>query len=291
LYWLLGLLKVGAVTSNEVFNRSLFGSNFFNILESFALFNPFWTGGEITLFIVQPIPVAFFIVPIVALLGFLARGRNLTATFFALIALIGIFLTKQEAAPLPDVYPWLYQHFPGFNAFREASKFYVLTMLGFSILIGLYVKTFSRPLRSNRIHLSFAAITIFVLLSNSYPLISSTFKGLFVNKSVPVEYTVFKDALQSDPNKSRSLWVPFVSRWGFYDFNSQNIGSISANAGPWTNLIKKDWPKDIEEQVTFLLEKKYAHEILATMNIGRVVVPIKDLANDDNAYEYYGEKN
>jgi hypothetical protein len=82
LYWLLGLLKVGAVTSNEVFNRSLFGSNFFNILESFALFNPFWTGGEITLFIVQPIPVAFFIVPIVALLGFLARGRNLTATFF-----------------------------------------------------------------------------------------------------------------------------------------------------------------------------------------------------------------
>ncbi len=44
--------------------------------------------------------------------------------FFALVALVGMLLGKQVSEPFPTLYNWLYETLPGFNAFREASKFY-----------------------------------------------------------------------------------------------------------------------------------------------------------------------
>lgn len=55
--------------------------------------------------------------------------------FFAVLALLGIFLSKQVAPPGGFVYKLLFDHFPGFSAFREASKFYVLIAMSYSVMI------------------------------------------------------------------------------------------------------------------------------------------------------------
>jgi len=65
--------------------------------------------------------------------------KNKDVVFFGVVALIGILLSKQVDDPFPGLYPWLFKNVPGFNAFREASKFYFLIALGYSVLIGSFV--------------------------------------------------------------------------------------------------------------------------------------------------------
>lgn len=60
--------------------------------------------------------------------------------FFALLSVIGILLGKQVSEPWGNLYYFLYDHLPGFNAFREASKFYILVVLGYAVGIGALVE-------------------------------------------------------------------------------------------------------------------------------------------------------
>lgn len=56
--------------------------------------------------------------------------------FFALLALLGVFLSKQVAPPGGVIYKILFEYFPGFSAFREASKFFVLIAMSYSVMIA-----------------------------------------------------------------------------------------------------------------------------------------------------------
>ena len=60
--------------------------------------------------------------------------------FFAGVAVVGILLSKQTSQPFDSLYYWLYDNMPGFNAFREASKFYVLIALGYAVGIASLVE-------------------------------------------------------------------------------------------------------------------------------------------------------
>ncbi|NCU42685.1 MAG: hypothetical protein EOM19_08355 [Candidatus Moranbacteria bacterium] len=70
--------------------------------------------------------------------------------FFALVALVGMLLGKQVSEPFPTLYNWLYETFPGFNAFREASKFYVLIALGYAVGIASLVDWLLPPSRHRK---------------------------------------------------------------------------------------------------------------------------------------------
>jgi hypothetical protein len=138
-YWLLAFGKTGTLTVNSFFSRELFGNEFLNINYAFTLFHPFWTGKRTTEFIIQPIPFTFWLIPLVAFIGLFLQRKKKNILFFGMVALVGIFLTKQVGQPFPNLYPWLYTHFPGFNAFREASKFFFIVALGYSVLIAAFI--------------------------------------------------------------------------------------------------------------------------------------------------------
>lgn len=56
-------------------------------------------------------------------------------TYFILLALIGVFLTKGVNPPLGGVFSWMFTHVPGFVMFRDPTKFYLYVALGYSVLI------------------------------------------------------------------------------------------------------------------------------------------------------------
>jgi hypothetical protein len=58
------------------------------------------------------------------------------AIFFAFLLAIGIFLSKGTSPPFGAVYLFLYNHFPLFFAFRDPSKWVVLTAFSYSYLLG-----------------------------------------------------------------------------------------------------------------------------------------------------------
>jgi|GEM_PF-7061107 len=70
--------------------------------------------------------------------------------FFAVLSVIGILLSKQVSDPFGNLYYWLYDNFPGFNAFREASKFYILIALGYAVGMASLVEWLLPPSRHGK---------------------------------------------------------------------------------------------------------------------------------------------
>ncbi len=294
-YWLIGLSQVGALSTNQLFGRGLFGDAYLNLPRAATLFHPFWSGGQPTDFVIQPIPTHFWLVPLAALGGLVLNIRNRRVVFFAIVAVIGVFLAKQSGGPFPHAYLWLYEHVPGFNAFREASKFYFLTALGYSVLIGAFVAWLwrNRPGSAVRKAGAYAVITVLagIFLWNTKPLITGEIQTLFVPRQVPQDYAVLKNFLLKQPDFFRTYWVPHDSRWGFYTDQHPKISGINTIQKEWEQFVSYDqhdgsWP--VSEQITDIFNKPYSDQLFDSASVKYVIVPLQDRANDDDFFINYG---
>ena len=176
-------------------------------------------------------------------LGLYLNRKNKNILFFGTIALLGIFLTKQVAPPFPDTYLWLFENFPGFNAFREASKFYLLIILGFSVLIAGFVDWIWKNLddKGFQYYAKYASIIIIagIFLWNTKPIITTEFGTLFVQREKPQEYAIFKDFVLKQDSYFRTLWLPTSSRWSIYTNNHPAVNTVSMINTNWSSFIKE----------------------------------------------------
>jgi hypothetical protein len=287
LYWVLGILKLNNLTSNEIFNRGLFGNNFMDILKSITLFHAFWTGAEPLIFIVQPIPYYFFLIPLIAFCGLVLNKKNVYIIFFGFVSLFGILLSKQAGEPFSGIYQWLYDNFPGFNAFREASKFYFLLSLGYSVLIGSFIASIWNRHFFSKIFT--ILITIFVsalFLWNSILLINGSINSLFVGREIPNDYNMFKKFVLEEKGVFRTLWMPRSSRWSVFTKEKTILSSIDID------VINKFFINENEllpeEKASLPLTLAYSKELIDVFNFRYIVVPVEDEENSDDFFIYYG---
>ena len=97
-YWAFSLAGVHDATGH-ILQRGLWGDIYYDITRAFTLFHPWWTGKEIAIFSIQPIPFYFWLIPLFATFGFILNRKNKEVVFYAIIALLGILLTKQSGPP------------------------------------------------------------------------------------------------------------------------------------------------------------------------------------------------
>ena len=201
LYALLGLQNVQALISNEIFNQALFGAWYLKLSKIMNLFHFGWTGKEIG-WEIQSQPLSFFLVSIIALLGFALSKKNKKIPFFAFLAVLNIFLTKMTLPPFPEIYQWLFDHLPGFNAFRESGKFGYFITLSYAILIGSFVQVL---LNSSKklVQKVMSFIIIFGIASlflwNAKPIITGKIGMLSVPRNIPEEYIILKQFILKQP--------------------------------------------------------------------------------------------
>ncbi len=305
-YWLIAIGKAGSLTSNVFFDRTLFGNEFLNINYAFSLSHPFWSGGRTTDFISQPIQLIFWILPFFAFLGLFLQRKNKNILFWGIIALLGIFLTKQVGQPFSGVYPWLYEHFPGFNAFREASKFFFLIALGYSVLIAAFIDSLWKDNKPVKIILwsryLFTILLGMITLLSVKPLITAELATLFIPRQMPTDYQIMNTYINKETDFSRTFWVPTFSRWNVYTKTHPEVSDVNQINGAWLPFIEKE-RKMMEkvssyevnkytegELVTLLLQKPYANTLLDISSIKYVVIPLQDSLNDDNFFRYYGKE-
>ncbi len=55
--------------------------------------------------------------------------------YFVLLGLIGIFLAKGANDPFGGIYLWMFGHVPGFEMFRDPTKWYLLIAMSYAVLI------------------------------------------------------------------------------------------------------------------------------------------------------------
>ena len=296
IYWILGLSNTNSIASNVLFSRGLFGNQFLNIDYAITLFHPFWTGSKPAIFVIQPIPFYFWLIPLFAFLGLLLNRKNKDILFFGFVALLGILLTKQAAYPFNGLYLWLYSHIPGFNAFREASKFYGLIVLGYAVLIGSFVDWLWENWKNSKFKIFGKYFLIFLIafifVWNTKPLITGEIGTLFIPRHIPNDYITTKNYILKQQNYFRTLWIPTYSRWSIFANQYPELGLVNEGSSDWYNFFKiipTNLDSNTGKVMIKFMEKGYTNNLLNSSSIKYVFVPLEDKANDDDFFVYYGE--
>jgi hypothetical protein len=295
-YWIIGLNKLGVMRENELFDRGLFGNNFMSLFGSFTSFHPFWTGAQLKIFEVQQVPLYFWLIPLMAIMPLFLKKERKNIVFFSFIAILGIFLTKQVNEPFSRIYPWLYENLPGFNAFREASKFYFLIIISYAVLFGyltdwLLKIEFTKKYKNYLIRF-FLLLVVILFLWNSKPLITREIGTLFVTRKIPSDYLVLREFIQNQNKYFRTLWIPADSRWGFYTNDNPKISINDVVSKEWSPFLFQDEKKkvSIDEKILAPLGIPASNNLLDISSIKYLIVPIRDKGNDDDFFIYYGGK-
>lgn len=295
LYWVLGLLRAGSSEMGNILSRGLFGNSFLNVLEALTLFHPFWTGSSPAAFVVQPIPWYFWLIPLFSILGLVLQRKNKQIAFFGFISLLGIILTKQVGIPFPSIYPWFFENLPGFNAFREASKFYFFIALGYSVLISSFVDWLwlNWNVKNWQVFLKYflTLIVSLIFLKNAKPLMTGEIRTLFVPRYPHNDYLIFKDYILKQPGYFLTFWSPTNSRFSFLSSQHPLLSNILSRSSEWKDFFSL-LTHSFAEGLTEIFKKSYSDQRFDNSSIKYIVVPIQDIANDDDFFVNYGaERN
>ena len=296
LYWILPTIRLGAPTQLESYRESGW-MNYLSIAkfsDGISLLHPNWPENIFgKTYFMKP---EFIILPILAFssllfLKSLITNYQLLITYFALLALIGTFLAKGVNPPLGMINRWLFQ-IPGFNLFRDPTKFYILVALSYSLLIPfsisqIYIWLTSKFKASKYLANLFLLFVICWLLFLIKPLILGQLGGTFKAKEVPQEYIILKDFLVNDQSSGRVLWLPVKQRFGFSSqnhpaINSEDYLTDSVCRQPFCSLKmempskwgEKCFPNDrcYVRELSYFLNPK-TMETLTQMEVKYVVVP------------------
>lgn len=297
LYWIISFIKSNSLATNVILQRGLFGNEFSNVLYAIALFHPFWTGGETTYFNPQIIFTYFWLIPIFSFLGLYLNRKNKNVLFFGVVALIGIFLTKQVAVPFTGVYAWLFTHLPGFNAFREASKFYYLIVLGYAVLIGSVISWLLGRPREKKFELFakclFVILVVTVFLWNAKPIVTGEIGGIFVPRHISQDYYILGKDIIDQNSFYRDLWLPTALTWSETSINNPILSGAIVLQNDWAKIFQNyfyDQTQTTSKLLIADLNKKEAPNLLRLSSIKYIFIP-GDSVEDGNMYTYfyYGE--
>lgn len=285
LFWIFPILFVGALTNNVLFDRSLFGNGYFDILNAFTVFHPWWTWDVPSIFVKQTAAPFLFIFPILAAILLFRRLRDSRVYIFFILFLVGVFLTKQSGAPFEATYLWLYNHMPGFNAFRESSKFFVVSSLALAVLIGYFFTKTDEGIRAIHEPLwrwfskgAFIGLLIIVFL-NAKTIATGDIGTMFIPRDVPKEYAELNDFILSQKEYSRVLWFPHVNRFGIAT-NTHPAVSMLLNIDTTYGDFSQSKQKKLADHLYDPFRSKNFDSLLDQQSIRYVVVP-SNLVWDD----------
>jgi hypothetical protein len=281
-FWLLPTI-LGGLSSDmsSLVNRGTIAESHYSIARAITLSDHSWTGGALATGTPQPVQLYLWVAPLLACSSFFfikyKPQLRIMTVCFGIIAILGIFLTKQNGLPLLGSFDLIRETIPGFSVFRTASPFYLLTALGFTGLIGILFCSLL-AMQKNRWILPVAVSVLFVTVGlNIRPMLNGDIKGNLVNYTIPAAYLSLKDKLINDEEEYRILWLPIKSRWGYTDARHPSIDIREVfdvdSSSPVKSLVK-DTP--ILEGIKNIWGEGYTDYLLDDWAVKYVVLPQPD---------------
>lgn len=237
-FWVLPLVvfRVNPIESLGSAYNSIAAVRFFSFSDfshSLSLLHPNWPENLFgKVYFLRP---EFLIIPILALSAFLNKKTSLSIISMGMLALLGVFLAKGANPPGGGIYLWLFAHVPGFNVFRDPTKFYLLTAIAYSILIPVALDRIAK--KKVLLGMIFILFWLFTIRQS----VAGQLGGTFASHTVPHEYEILKDVI-NQPEYFRTFWVPRVQRYGFstYTHPAIDAGSVLDTSTPSTMLAWLD---------------------------------------------------
>lgn len=290
-YWILPSFLTNLPTLPVGYSRSsqVDFLSFSSIGHSIFLQQPHWH--ENIFGKVSVLKAEFILIPFLIFLSLFLKKKNFTILFWLVVALAGIFLSKGSKEPFSQVYPWFFNHIPGFSLFRDPVKFYFLIGLAYSVLIGVTVDQLQNlRLKNNILNklLKFSPLLVIAyLVFLVRPVFFGQMTGLLSVPRYQFEFNQLANYLKADANFSRVFWVPSKAPLGY-----------SSSLHPYLDagriLNKRPFAagtKGTYEVFNFLREAPYMGQIFDVAGVGYIVNPFLDpktkvLSPDDIKYFY-----
>jgi len=286
--WLAATAVSHDASATAILSRSLFGGEYWDLGSALTLHYPFWTGTTTSWFIVNNIPIYFWILPAAVIISLYLNRKNTDYGFFGLVAGLGILLSKQTSPPFSWLYPFLYKHLPGFNAFRESTKFYYFTLLAYTVLLTALLAYLSRRKEQVSYRLVVGALLVLVVV-NCIPYVSGSMGKLLHPATIPQDYQTIAHLLETDNSSQyRTLWVPVAPRWSYYSTLHPRLSSTSLAALPITSQADNQSVRTAE-QIHNLINAPLFQNYVSLLSVKYVFVPLRDIQNNDDFYKFYGD--
>ncbi len=239
--------------------RPPFGWQFRDILNGIWQFHSYRNGGNPVIFEKQVLPIYFLIIPFIALIWLFWRTKKSTF-FYYLLLLLGIILVKQSWQPFAGLYDRIYNNLPGFNMFREGSRFYQLISLAYAIIIPCVLSEFYDQFELKKHWKNLYAFllfwVIFYLLGLSAPIFLWYNKTLFQPKTPDPEFDVASDFIDAQKDRFKTLYIPrradrlvYSPLHGSISFSSSLDDIFTGNTQIWfsrDNLTKTEFDNFID---------------------------------------------
>lgn len=258
-----------------------------NMSHSTFFYHPFWTEGKPTYFIINQPKLYMLFLPLLAFISiFLTRKENKKFVMFLyIIALTGIFLVKQETDPFGSIYTWLFDNFPGFNMFREASKFYILIAFSYSLMLGFSIKEIGDRLKYRQkqkiVRNIFLISTFLLIIYMAKPAFTKEIGGTYITADIPEEYVQLNNFIEN--NRSgffRTYWYPTYQYFGYRSYDHPAISHI--------DLFLEGKLKNVFYLRNFVELPDLLNNFIDATSVRYIIVPHD---SENEIYKYYGRKN
>lgn len=293
LYWVLPFFLTKASSVGNVLDRPLWRSEIFSILRSFTIEHPFWNLSDFVWFKTSGIPIYLWLVTFMSFSSLLIFRRVKKVIFYGALFLLGILLSKQEAAPFVNLYSWLFKNLPGFNAFREASKFYILVIIGSSVLCGYLVTLIDNGNKDYIRKIGYLCLFLVFMVSiiNTTPVINGNIGGIYNSVSKPVEYEGLEKYLSQSDQYFRTLWVPEMGlNWGLFNLKHPALnyyevsGTLSDDTAPWDPFVKTLNKSESSGGILSVFNQSYFQDILSSSMIKYIILPLENKTDTKNPF-------
>lgn len=258
LYWVLPLLilKQNTLDSLGSAYTTVDALRFFSFADfshALSLLHPNWPENIFgKVYFLQP---EFLLLPVFAFssLFFVKKFKEYKNIIgFVTLGLFGAFLAKGANEPFGFVYVWAFEHIPGFVMFRDPSKFYVLIMSAYAILIPISLFELTNKLnRKLTIVLPTVFLVFWIMLIR--PAVLGQLGGTFAERKVSQEYVTMTNWLSQEKGFFRTLWVPRQHRLAYTSTMQNPIEAEPLlTATDSASVLNQFTSENIQEHLSFL---------------------------------------
>ncbi|HSW87865.1 MAG TPA: hypothetical protein VLG12_01760 [Candidatus Saccharimonadales bacterium] len=289
IFWILPILlfKINPTAQFGIAYTGSSSASFFSFAtfeNTLSLLHPNWPENIFgKVYFMRP---EFLLLPIIAFSSLLyirkdtigSKRESFFVLFFGFLLIIAAFLAKGTNLPFGNIYSWLFSHVPGFVMFRDATKWYLLIAIAYSMLLPFAISKIYQHFNKKfpAVSSAFLVFSIVYFLFLIRPALFNQIGGTFNPTSIPSEYTKLNSRLSADKQFSRVLWIPVPQRYGFF---SETHPEVSAEDLFQTASLSG---------VLQVLQKPSTEQLIQDAGIKYIIVPDdvrKELFMKDSHYD------
>lgn len=258
--------------------------NAYNTIQDTLSFHSYaWQGDFLkpfanTPFMQLPVTAYFYIIPIILFsIGLYLKSYDYEKRWriicWLCAGLLGVFLLKQQNEPFGRLYYIAFQKVPTFNLYRESNKF-ILLLIPLCVVFGFAVTSIAGSINIKLLRFAFLSIIAAAILINVKPLINGDIATVFVPRAIPVAYNQSKAVISKAAANQRSLWIPSLSNWSFFDQTHPGVGLNTTESSNWQNILQpsiKDQSSSIQQ--IHAVSANYFSALLDASNVKYVFLP------------------